>query len=150
MVINDAFRRDNYYMTSLGNSLSFDKNTIEAIHWLINAKGIKEISFVLSYSNVFINDALQSQSFSNVFVLSDTYYELARLKKRTRITWKARDSKEYIISYYLTNKVMALMPLLDTELTDRLQVNAMIYYENENTFREVFSNLIYNRDFVLS
>ena len=130
--------------------MSFDENTIEKIHWLIKVKCISEVNFVLSYSNVFIKDALQRQYFSDVFILNDIYFQLARWKKRTKITWKAKDCQEYIISYYLTNKVIALMPLLGRELTDRLQVNAKIYYEMENTFREVFSNLIYSRDFVLS
>mgnify|MGYP004137638051 CR=1 FL=1 len=47
-VINDHCYQENYYLTSLGNSVSFNSEFIGEINSLIEANRITEITFILS------------------------------------------------------------------------------------------------------
>ena len=47
----DKNRQENYYVTSLGNSVIFSEEMVEKINSFIESKGIKEITFVLSNNN---------------------------------------------------------------------------------------------------
>ncbi len=77
-VINNTFRNENYFYTSLGNSVIFSNNTITEIKILISKHRINEVCFVLSNNNHFILDALKNNNFSNIRGLSTFYKEIKK------------------------------------------------------------------------
>ncbi len=65
-VIEASFLEENYFLTSLGNSLRLDSETLGEINGFIESKNINEITFVLSEDNRFFNkkDELKLQTIS--------------------------------------------------------------------------------------
>ena len=57
-VVNHVFRNENYFYTSLGNSIVPEKRTLEYIEELITKHHITNVYFVLSNDNPIILDAL--------------------------------------------------------------------------------------------
>ena len=55
-LIEEKYPQENYYLTSLGNSIKFSNDFIVEINGLIEAKGIEKVTFVLSKNNHFILD----------------------------------------------------------------------------------------------
>ena len=149
-IINDTFKHENYYVTSLGNSIAFNADQVEEINALIENKGISEITFVLSDNNRIVVDALENQSFANISGLSNFYREIVRQKKRTRVTWRTKDFRTFVLSYYLAMKVRELMPRLKSWPIDQLKINAKIYNKRKKVFSQVFSDLIYSQHFILN
>lgn len=150
IIINDTFKHENYYVTSLGNSISFNANKVEEINALIESKGINEISFVLSDNNCIVVDALEKQNFASINGLSNLYHQIIRQKERTRIIWQTQNIQTSVFSYYLTTKVDELAPQLNKWFINYLKINAKIYNRQKNVFHEVFSDLIYNQNFILN
>ena len=72
--INEVnYNSNNYFYTSLGNSLNTDLKTLLHIKEILNKHSIDEVHFVLSSSNKIILDALKGQSFSRIRNM-DNYY----------------------------------------------------------------------------
>ncbi len=65
-VINARFKQENYYWTSLGNSVSFDNERVGEINALMETKSITGITFVLSDDNCMFLDALKDREFSSI------------------------------------------------------------------------------------
>ena len=63
-VIEKSFPQENYFLSSLGNSISFSDDFILDINSLIESKGIGKITFILSNNNRFILDAMKNQEFN--------------------------------------------------------------------------------------
>jgi hypothetical protein len=55
-VIQKISQEKNYYLTSLGNSIDLDFETMGQINSLIESKKITQISFILSNNNHFFNE----------------------------------------------------------------------------------------------
>ncbi|MCH2195588.1 hypothetical protein [Kordia sp.] len=149
-VINDVSKSENYYITSLGNSIVFDKDTIDEISVLIARKDIDEITFVLSDTNKIILDALDHENFTNIRGLNILYDEMKKQKEYKQIIWGNRDLRTPILSYHLNQKVYELISKLHHWNLDILKVNAKIYNKQDDIFNDVFSDLIYEKHFSLN
>lgn len=145
-VINKAFNQENYYCTSLGNSIMFDSETVGQINSLIEANNIKEVTFVLSDRNRIVSDALEKKDFSSLKGLEEFYSEIQKQEKLSRVLWQSADISIPILSYHLNMKVKELRPLLKRWLLGEFEVNARIYHSQQERFTEANSEL-FRRDY---
>lgn len=141
-VINKNFRRENYYCTSLGNSITFDSKTIEQINTLIETRQIREITFVLSHNNYIVSDALKNQDYSNVRGLDDFYDEIVSQKQHSEALWQTDHSQFLVLSYYLNKKIRELQFKLNSLLHIPMKINGKIYNRREDTFKKIYADLI--------
>ncbi len=142
-IINDTFKQENFYCTSLGNSLSFNVQVVSQIKKLIITNEIKEISFVLSIDNRIVLDALRKQDFSEVQGLSDFYGKMTKNKKHSEASWQKSDL-HMVLSYHLNSKIKELKHGLDANdlSVDQLKITGKIYNRKANTFDHIYSDLI--------
>ena len=104
-IINDAFSQENYYYSSLGNSITFDRKIVHQLEKLIKKREIKEISFVLSNDNRIVLDALGNQDFSEIRSLGDFYKKVTLQRDQIGLTWKIWDRQSLLLSYHLNKKI---------------------------------------------
>ena len=149
-VIAKHFRQENYYITSLGNSVDFNPQLIEEINELIEAKSISEISFILSDNNKIIMDVLKSEDLKSIRGLESFYHRISEHKRRTEVLRSLFYSERPLITQYLTLKVQALKPQLNSWFADKVKVNATIYKRQTNVFKEANADLIYLDHFCLN
>ena len=140
-VINNHFPQENYYLTSLGNSVNFNPRFVEEIDLLIETKQISEITFVLSDNNKLVQDALKNQDFKNVKGLKSFYDAIIEQQKRTKAVWQASDIQISIISYYLDLKIRELQTQLSNRFIDGVKISAKIYYKQKNVFNEIYPGI---------
>ncbi|MEX0360904.1 MAG: hypothetical protein AB3N10_07935, partial [Allomuricauda sp.] len=107
-IINCTFGDKNHFYTSLGNSVVFDKHTIDYIEPLILKQNVKEIYFVLSISNSIIIDALENQNFVDIRGLNDFYDEVLRQKGHSEVLCRQDNRQFMILSYHLNKKIKEL------------------------------------------
>lgn len=149
-VINTAFKNENYYITSLGNSIIFNSDIIDEINMLIAIKDIKEITFVLADTNQIISDAIENQDFTDVRGLRSLHYEMTKQRKYKEIVWGNHNIKTPIISYHLNQKKNEFISRLRHWDKNSLDINTKIYNNRTGVFDEVFSDLIYRKHFSLN
>lgn len=142
-IIDKHFHEENYYITSLGNSVNFNPQLIEEINALVEAKSITEISFVLSDNNKIIMDALKSEDFKSIRGLESFYHRISAHKKGTEVLRHVFHSEIPLITQCLTFKVQALKPQLNNWFADKVKVNAKIYKRQTNVFKEANADLIH-------
>lgn len=141
-IIDSMFENDNYYYTSLGNSVIFDPDVMPEIAELIIKHDIREISLVLSCSNPIIMDALEHQNFVDLRGLNHIYSEIPRQKKNSEVLSKDADSQFMVLSYYLNAKIKELKEELARLDFTPLQINGKIYFGEDKIFREIYSDLV--------
>lgn len=149
-VIDKHFHEDNYYITSLGNSVNFNSPVSEEINALVEAKSIAEISFVLSDNNKIMMDALESENFKSIRGLENFYDKTSEPKKRTEVLRRAFHTEIPLITHYLNLKVQGLKPQLNNWFSDKVKVNAKIYLRQTNLFKEANVDLIHLEHFYLN
>lgn len=148
--INHTFKQENYYWTSLGNSIVFDDDTVGGINALIEANGITAITFVLSDNNQIVLDALKDQTFCYLHGLDDFYYEIAQYGYQLKTFWQSDDLRIPVVSHYLNLKIKELQPKLGVHLEGGIKMNAMTYNRSENTFGEVNPVLFHKEHYSLN
>ena len=149
-IINARFKHKNYYYSSLGNSVVFDKDTINQIEVLITKYTINEISFVLSINNAMILDALGGQGFSQTKGLHGFYDDVIRQKERSKVSWQNQNNQFTILSYYLNKKIKELQLELNTLFFSGIRINGKIYDSQGNVFKEICPDLICKEYFSLN
>lgn len=141
-IINDTFKYENYYYTSLGNSFVFDSKTLHWIKDFITKNHITDIQFILCRDNPVVLDALGDQSFSMLNGIHTIYNEITEQNIRSRVISQSRNSKFSVISYYLNTKIAKLQLELNALLDAPIQIGGKIYNRHQNTFINIYSNLV--------
>lgn len=149
-IIDKHFHEENYYITSLGNSVNFNSQLVEEINALVEIKSVTEISFVLSDNNKIIMDALRSENFKNIRGLESFYDEISAHIKRTEVLRHVFSTEAPLITDCLNLKVQGLKPLLSNWFADKVKVNAKIYKRQKNVFEEADSDLAHLEYFWLN
>jgi hypothetical protein len=144
------FEDENYFMTSLGNSLVFDDDNFEEIRAFIKAKNITKITFVLSNTNSVILDALHHTNALHIHGLDIFYSEIEYQKYRTHLLLGNADIEIPVISYHLFHKMNELITRLRLAHIHHLNINAQIYDRESHCFNEVFSDVFYQKHFSLN
>lgn len=141
-IINNTFKCENYFYTSLGNSFVSDIETIAYIKETIRKHNIREIYFVLSNDNQIILDALGRQFFSGIRGLKKFYNEITRQKEHSEVSWQTDDRQFSVLSYYLNKKIKELQPELRNLLDHPIKIRGKIYNRQENAFKDIYSDLV--------
>ena len=79
-IINSKLNDNNFYITSLANSITFNYDFIKELHSIIESKKISEITFVLSDDNKLISDALENKEYKNIRSLYHLYLKILSQK----------------------------------------------------------------------
>ena len=138
--INKTFRYENYFYTSLGNSFSYDRKTLEYIKAIVKKHNIKEIYFVLSIDNMIFLDALGNKKFSKIGKLHNYYNDIKNQKERSSIAFKENVNQFTILSFYLNKKIKELR--LANLSSQTIKIGGKIYHKNQDTFTNIYSDLV--------
>ncbi|WP_422091300.1 hypothetical protein [Tenacibaculum ovolyticum] len=141
-VINNTFKHENYFYTSLGNSFVAENKTIESLSEVIIEHNIKEISFVLSNNNHIINDALGAQDFLRIKGLTRLYRQIKKQKEHSDMLWKTDYNQFIILSYYLNKKINELQLQLANLSKRHIKIGGKIYNKHTNSFTNIYADLI--------
>ena len=141
-IIDCTFRCENYYYTSLANSLVLDSKTLDWIKDFLVKNSIKDIQFVLCKDNPVVSDALGNQYFSKLHNLDNLYDELDKHNKRSKILAQSGCCQFLVISYYLNKKIAKLQLELNQLLGFSVSVGGKVYNRHQNTFLDIYSELI--------
>ncbi|MEO9511104.1 MAG: hypothetical protein ABJN84_02620 [Flavobacteriaceae bacterium] len=145
--VNKAFKQENYFYTSLGNSFDPDIVTMEHIRVLIKKYHIGKIYFVLSNDNQIILDALEGQFFSKTRGLKHVYLEITKQRKTSAMWSQTKNPQSMILSYYLNNKIRALQTSLSDVFYRPNSVSGIIYDRDAQVFKTIYSDLICSEKF---
>ena len=141
-VINDTFKGENYFITSLGNSIAFDADKVEEINALIETKGIKEITFILSADNRIVLDAIENKEFSRISGLDNFYDEITHQKRHSRLEWKTINPNNAVLADHLDKKIQELRTKLSKWLADHINIVSKVYYKQSRVFIEINRDLL--------
>lgn len=109
---------------------------------LLQAKNIRDVSFVLSDNNHFVSEVLKKKDFSGIVGLSDFYHQIASQKEHSKKVWQSRDHQFLISSYYLSQKITELRFKLTSVPVNQLRISAKIYQRKDHLFCDVFPSMI--------
>lgn len=149
-IIHHTFGHCSCYYTSLGNSVSFDNDTMRQIEQLIKKNKIREISFVLAINNQIVVDALGSQVFSDVRGLPYFYQEITQQKKHSIELWQTSNHQLTVISHYLNRKIKELQFELHSLGIEEIKIGGKIYHPQEGIFNNTYPDLICTEYFSLN
>jgi len=140
-IINSKLNDNNFYITSLANSITLNYNFIRELYLIIESKKIREITFVLSDDNRLINDILENKDNKNIRSLDHLNLEIYSYKNFFKKELTISEIRLYIISYLLNQKKNELKNITDS-LGLKLDINAKVYNKEVNEFTKVKSKLI--------
>lgn len=140
-VINTTYRQENYYCTSLGNSITFDAKVVGQIHQLIETKKISRITFVLSNTNNIVGDALKNHDFVRIRGLDTFYDEILKQKSHSTLFGQS-NHLSFLVSSYLNKKIKELQRKLNNVPNSLIKINGKIYIREKNTFKNIYSDLV--------
>ena len=135
------YKSENYFYTSLGNSFNIDFKTLTYIKELIVKHSIKEINFVLSSNNKIVLDGLKGQSFLEIRGMKNFYKEIQKQKDISEILCQTEKKPLLILSYHLNKKINELQFRL-RELSNKPIIKGKIYNKCNNTFTNIYSDLV--------
>ncbi len=141
-VINEKYKNENYFYTSLGNSFAYDNDTIKHIKDTVYKNNIRNIYFILSIDNQIILDALGRQDFSHIRRLSSFYDEINHQKKYVKMSWRKGNIQFSVLSYYLNKKIKELNAVLNLS-SNPIKIYGKIYNRHYDIFSNIYSGLIY-------
>ena len=148
-IINSASKNDNYYYTSLGNSVVFNSHTVHLVEHIVRKNNITEISFILSNDNSIINDALNQQGHSHIRGLRDFYNDIVNQKEKSETFWRSKYQIP-VLSYHLNNKIKELQLRLGNSLKYPIEINGKVYNRQKKTFDSIHSDLICLKNYNLN
>lgn len=141
-IINNRFKYENYFYTSLGNSFIYDNETIEGIKEIVKSHNIRAVYFVLSSNNQIILDALGNQDFSDIRALSSFYKEITIQKKQSKEVRYTDNLQFSVLSYYLNKKIKQLQIELSDLQNYPIRIRGKVYDRYNDVFRAIYSDLI--------
>ena len=141
-LIDKKFPQENYFLSSLGSSISFSSDFIEEVNALIESKGIEKITFVLSEDNKFVQDGIKNQDFDNIHDLRKLYKNISDHKKLTSKVYREENIQKLVTSHLLKQKIKEMNLNLSDWLISKVNVDAKIYSRNNNVFNGVPNNLV--------
>ena len=141
-VIEKSYPQENYFLSSLGNSISFSDDFILEINSLLESKGIGKITFILSNNNRFILDAMKNQEFKYIKELKEYYKTIEKRKVLTIKSYKNKNFTSLITSHILKTKINELNSNLFDWIRNKISIEGKIYHPTKNIFFDVRINII--------
>lgn len=143
-VIRGRFRGQHFFLTSLGNTMDFDRDTVGQIAALVEKEKIKEITFILSEENDIVLDALCGQSFIGIQGLKKTYRFFLEQEEWAIKSWQSSNRHSIILSCQLNNRIKELRAGLENILALQPEINGKLYSRSCNSFKEIYPELLCN------
>ena len=134
-LIDKKFPQENYFLSSLGNSLSLSKDIMQEVSALIELKGIDKITFILSDDNKLIFDGLRNQNFDNINVLKKLYNNISNYKKLTSKVYGEENIQILVTSNLLNEKIKEIKLSLCDWLSSKVNIDAKIYFRKSDEFK---------------
>ena len=141
-VINNTFKQENYYLTSLGNSIEFNADMVSQLNELLRTRNIRDISFVLSDNNRFVSDALGKKDYLGVTGLRNFYHQIAKQKEHSEGVWQTYNRQFLILSYHLNDKIKELRLGLQCLPIGAFKIHGKIYNTDNDAFSDIYPGLI--------
>jgi len=142
-LINKNFKGQNYFISTLGNSLVFDTKTMLGITDLLNKRVVKAITFILASDNNIIADGIENKQFSDVNGIEKLYNDLGLMKQSSQMLFKTQNHSQLIISYHLHEKIKELQGKLNIYSASQFHIQGMTYNRIDKTFNIIHHNLIF-------
>jgi len=149
-IIESSFNQENYFYSSLGNSIIFNENALRHTKSLICSIGIKEICFVLSDDNRIVLDALGNQDFSDVAGLKRLYNQVLIQKEHLETLWQIQDPQFLILSSFLNKKIEKLKDGLSDLMIGEITISGKIYSKEEHMFKDTYADLILTEEVIFN
>ena len=149
-IIDLKFKHENYYLSSLGNSMTFNEEIVNEIDMLIKRVKITEIIFVLASNNRIIDDALKDQEFSNIKVLRPLYKKITLQKKLLKALWKPSNIILPIISSHLNEKINELRLKIKNLSIVEQNMRTQVFDIQKNVFSDIHDVLFYREHIMLN
>jgi len=149
-VIENTSHQENYFYSSLGNSINFSKLELNQIKKLIQSKEIREIIFVLSEENQIITDAIGNQEFSDIRGLKRFYDKVQFQKKHLELSWQTPNPRYMLLSTFLNEKIEKLKEGLKDLNVGEITIVGKIFNKRKLEFRDISPELIFSELFVFN
>jgi len=145
-ILNSKGKKQNYYCSSLGNSVEFDKQVMNEIKGLISDKNITTITFILSDTNKILLNAISGVNKQPINGLRSYNNKIRKQKKLSYLLWEARDQRIPILSSLLNSKISELK----TKLSSEIKIHGEIYSTNEKTFKSIHMDVLHREKYSLN
>lgn len=142
-LINKNFKAKNYFVSTLGNSLVLDMETMLGLVDLLDNNMVTKITFVLANDNSIIKDAVEKKAFSDIEGIDEFYDKLQAKKRSSELLYKVEDRNSLIIAYHLNEKIKELQDQLSIFLSKPVSVDGKLYNRMTNAFETIYSDLIF-------
>ena len=149
-LIDKKFPQENYFLSSLCNSLSLSKDIMQEVSALIELKGIDKITFILSDDNKLIFDGLRNQNFDNINVLKKLYNNISDYKKLTSKVYREGNIQILVTSNLLNEKIKEIKMSLCDWLSSKVNIDAKIYIRKSDEFKGFPNDLFDPRNLYLN
>lgn len=140
-ITNSKLKDNNFYITSLANSITFNYDFIKELYSIIESKKISEITFVLSDDNKLINDAIENKEYKNIKSLDHLNLKISLQKNFYNKESTTSEIRLDLISCLLNQKKYELKNIMNS-LGLKLDINAKVYNTKVNKFTKVKSKLL--------
>lgn len=140
-IINSTFNEENYFVTSLANSVTLNRELVKKLFSIIKSKKINHVTFILSDNNTIVQDALRSKNFKDIRGLGSFYERIEKHKCYVDSVWCSSDIQQIIISYILNHKKREFENLINSSVK-QLNINAIIYNSHRDEFSKVRGELL--------
>ncbi|MCI4669475.1 MAG: hypothetical protein MRZ79_15175 [Bacteroidia bacterium] len=148
--ITRQMKGKHYFFTSLGNSLSLDRDILLEIKGFLTVNDIRNISFILSDDNQIVLDAFQNQKFPHIWSLHKLYSDLSSQAKRFKEVLNSCDLSIFLLSYYLNMRISELQPNLDNWFDGELRILGKIYHRQQDVFQPIHSEVFFREKLSLN
>ncbi|MCH2228778.1 MAG: hypothetical protein MK105_00440 [Crocinitomicaceae bacterium] len=143
--INRKFRADNFFYTSLGNSVSFDEEFIRYLKRIILKKKIQRVTFVLTEDNAIVLGAMKTKNSSSLNRMKSFYLTVEIEQDISHHLWRRCDARIVVLCKLLNRKIEELKASLATMDLDFLEIDGKIYSNQRRSFRNIAS-IPFNRE----
>ncbi len=149
--INSSFNHENYFSSSLGNSVCFTADSLGQIIEFIRAENISEISFILSCDNQIVSESLKSDhSYFGVTGMINFSNQLKWHQEQVQLVWQEPQASDLLLSYHLHQKMDELKSHLEKSFRVLPKISGFIYNKRNNVFTEVYNDLVYKTSLSLN
>ena len=92
--------------------------------------------------NKIVSDAMGGQTFPQTRILQNFTKEIGLHKNQSKLFWNTTDVVFSTVSYYLNQKIIQLQQNLRSELYQSVNIKGKVYMKSENTFVDIYPDLV--------
>ena len=139
--INGKFDHENYFVSSVGLSFSFNSEFLDELFKLIIEKNIDRVTFVLSDQNKIVTEIIDGKDYSIIQELNKSKSQVHKEFQAKKMHWSSDDLILPIIAKFLESRAQDLKSKLIGWSLPNIKVETKIYRSNTNQFSNLPSGL---------